>query len=433
MGLAFALILIGINSQAGWLFWLASMLLAALLVSWLLSVFQVRGLGVERAHKPEVVEDELLETKLFVHNRGRLSRSLLEVIDSDPCRPQKRLQLRPPRKSIRELWRDPSPPLKPSPDRAGGQGAFLLPRLPGKTKTTITYTRGALRRGVYEDWPAFFYSEGVIGLARHASRINPSSRLVVFPSYAKLRYFPFVDSFFHPQYAPRAVSFRGAGMDYYGVREYRAGDPLRHVHWRTTARRGQLAVKEFETEIGVPLLILVDNRAGTGAEVLDSAARLAASVARYAHYAGHPVTLACYKGRELELLQIPTFRAALQWLAALSAESRLAPEEQAKGLEGRVRGGCFFCHILPAAPFDADRLAAALPPHSQAALILIDLPSHQKHKASPSIASEAMVEGLLSSPFPGLFSVSLYRKGDDLRECLESSLITCAGSRSLEI
>ena len=38
---------------------------------------------------------------------------------------------------------------------------------------------------------------------------------------------------------------RGAGDDFYGVREYGPGDELRRVHWRTTARTGTLAVTEY--------------------------------------------------------------------------------------------------------------------------------------------------------------------------------------------
>ena len=39
---------------------------------------------------------------------------------------------------------------------------------------------------------------------------------------------------------------RGAGLEPRGVREFVSGDSLRHVHWASTARRGQLLVKEFE-------------------------------------------------------------------------------------------------------------------------------------------------------------------------------------------
>ena len=33
-----------------------------------------------------------------------------------------------------------------------------------------------------------------------------------------------------------------------GVREYVPGDPMKRIHWPSTARRGQLIVKEFEQD-----------------------------------------------------------------------------------------------------------------------------------------------------------------------------------------
>ena len=439
LALSLALIMIGINSQAGWLFWLASMLLAAVLVSWLLSIFQVRSLSLERRHKQEVGEDQTLELTLSVRNRGMIPRSLLEVVDGDPGLPsEKRPRLKPPRKTIREQWRDPSPPIKTLPEESGGLAAFLLGSIPRRSQVDLTYKRGALRRGVFDNWQGFFYSEGILGLARHSSRTFPESRLVVFPSYVSLKTFPFIDSLLHPHHTPHGVPTRGAGMDYYGVREFRAGDALRHVHWRTTARRGELVVREFETEVGVPLLILIDAqmRAEPHGDygALDSAARLAASIARYAHYAGHPVALASYRGDELEVLQIPSFRAALQWLAALDLEASIGPEEQVEGLGRQIRPGSFFCHILPAIPFDYSRAAAALPPQSHAALVLVDLPSHggNASRSGSGNGSGKMLDDLRGLPFPGLFSVSLYCKGDDLRECLEKPQIICADSQYRE-
>jgi uncharacterized protein (DUF58 family) len=37
----------------------------------------------------------------------------------------------------------------------------------------------------------------------------------------------------------------GAGLDVRGVREWRPGDAVRHVHWRSTARTGRLSVLEY--------------------------------------------------------------------------------------------------------------------------------------------------------------------------------------------
>ena len=47
-------------------------------------------------------------------------------------------------------------------------------------------------------------------------------------------------------------------QEYHGLRDYRAGDSPRWIHWRTSARLGQLMVKEFEQQNDQDLAILVD-------------------------------------------------------------------------------------------------------------------------------------------------------------------------------
>jgi uncharacterized protein (DUF58 family) len=43
-----------------------------------------------------------------------------------------------------------------------------------------------------------------------------------------------------------------------GVRQYRPGDALREVHWRTTARRGELMVREYDTAPSPELVMVVE-------------------------------------------------------------------------------------------------------------------------------------------------------------------------------
>ena len=46
--------------------------------------------------------------------------------------------------------------------------------------------------------------------------------------------------------------------DFYGIRDWRAGDSRRRIHWRTSARRGSLVVREFEQRRSQDLALLVD-------------------------------------------------------------------------------------------------------------------------------------------------------------------------------
>jgi uncharacterized protein (DUF58 family) len=74
--------------------------------------------------------------------------------------------------------------------------------------------------------------------------------------------------------APRA----GSGNELFGIREYRPGDSLRRIHWRSSARHGELVVREYEPPGMRTVSILVDPVPPSVA-VADQIARIAASEA----------------------------------------------------------------------------------------------------------------------------------------------------------
>lgn len=62
--------------------------------------------------------------------------------------------------------------------------------------------------------------------------------------------------------ASHASTIRGRGLDYAEVREYQAGDDIRAMDWRVTARTGDAHVKVFREEKERPVLLVCDLRAG---------------------------------------------------------------------------------------------------------------------------------------------------------------------------
>ncbi len=60
------------------------------------------------------------------------------------------------------------------------------------------------------------------------------------------------------QASRHASRFRGRGMDYFETRPYVAGDDVRNIDWRVTARTGDLHSKVYIEERDRPVLLLVD-------------------------------------------------------------------------------------------------------------------------------------------------------------------------------
>lgn len=64
------------------------------------------------------------------------------------------------------------------------------------------------------------------------------------------------------EYAARA---RGRGFDFDDLREYRPGDNVRDIDWKSTARRGEALVRRYLTTRQRVLLLVVDTAATMGA------------------------------------------------------------------------------------------------------------------------------------------------------------------------
>ncbi len=58
-------------------------------------------------------------------------------------------------------------------------------------------------------------------------------------------------------------AFKGRGLEFEEVREYRSGDDVRTIDWNVTARTGDLHVKRYHEERDLTVLLLVDLSAST--------------------------------------------------------------------------------------------------------------------------------------------------------------------------
>ncbi len=90
--------------------------------------------------------------------------------------------------------------------------------------------------------------------------------------------------------AGEEASRSGGGPDVMGVREYQHGDPVRAIHWRSSARRNELVVREFADEARPD--VRVDIAEGSWErEALDRACEALVGIATDARAHAHPVRI----------------------------------------------------------------------------------------------------------------------------------------------
>jgi uncharacterized protein (DUF58 family) len=102
--------------------------------------------------------------------------------------------------------------------------------------------------------------------------------LLVYPRLVRLERL-FSESGTQSHDGHRLLLRRHSGFELHGVRQYEEGESLRRVHWRSTARRGQLMVKELEDAPRDEIAVLLDaDRAAVVGESFDVQVRAAGSI-----------------------------------------------------------------------------------------------------------------------------------------------------------
>ena len=134
-----------------------------------------------------------------------------------------------------------------------------------------SYKIHTVRRGLFRIGPVILESTGPFGLVRRFKVDQGGSFLTVLPQALDLaRGWPLGHRPVHE--VPRRRSLFEDPSRFQGIREYRPGDSLRRVHWRATARSGELQVKVFEPSVleGIHLVLDLDARRYRGGDVPDA-------------------------------------------------------------------------------------------------------------------------------------------------------------------
>ena len=90
-----------------------------------------------------------------------------------------------------------------------------------------------------------------------------------------------------------------ASLNAAGIRDYRPNDPYRWIHWRTSARKDRLHIRQFDLDAAGDIWLLLDLeqavQLGTGAEGTEEhAVLLAAALSARARLKNRPIGLAAY-------------------------------------------------------------------------------------------------------------------------------------------
>jgi len=210
--------------------------LGALLIgiSWLWTQISLRGMSVKRrARSLRASVGDVFEEHFELANDSRIGKLWVEVFNDT--------------------------------NMTGASGSRLLTMVGKGQKRTYIARTWLTRRGGFRLGPTRLISGDPFGLFRIEKIVPVKDSLVVLPMIYE------ISSFISPPgLLPGGQVIRRKALDVTphasGVREYVPGDPMKRIHWPTTARRGQLIVKEFEQDPQAEVWLFLDAQHGIHAE-----------------------------------------------------------------------------------------------------------------------------------------------------------------------
>ncbi|MBW4560464.1 MAG: DUF58 domain-containing protein [Mojavia pulchra JT2-VF2] len=255
-GIAICFFGAAINTMAGWLYAISGVSFALLGVAAVLPPRSLSGLVVKRRPIEPVTAGDELTVELEIYNQTQRTVSLLQVEDILP---------------------------------------FILGKPVTKAIETISpqenyrwvYYHPTQRRGVYRWHTVELVSGAPLGLFWCRRQRHCPATAIVYPTVLPLARCPLVDEMGQKDSTrsdPRARPLQTATTGLVrSLRPYRLGDPIRLIHWRTSARYGELRVRELEIVTGgQEIIIALDSAANWEEENFEQAVIAAASLYFYA-------------------------------------------------------------------------------------------------------------------------------------------------------
>ncbi|MCK6489722.1 MAG: DUF58 domain-containing protein [Planctomycetes bacterium] len=164
--------------------------------------------------------------------------------------------------------------------RGARSAPVALPDLPAGAAAEITVTVTAWRRGALTLAGGVLTRADPLGVFRACCRLPAPHTVLVMPRRHPLPRLDLPGSAQHQQGGVALAAGVGESEEFTALRDYRRGDPLKHVHWRSTARTGTLVVKEYQDEHFTRHGLVLDTACGPeGDHLFEEAVAVAASFA----------------------------------------------------------------------------------------------------------------------------------------------------------
>ncbi len=194
----------------------------------------------------------------------------------------------------------------------GGAPMQLAPLTIGES-AMAAYRVPTARRGLLQTGPLLAEHRDLLGLCSRTNEMAGTGEVLVVPAHIPLT-FPQLGSAGRLGQHLRLKAWGQTGSEFHSLREYVAGDDLRRISWKASARSTGLLVRETALEgLRRCTVVLDPNASEYDADTFELAVSAAASVVSSAAAAGITTR---FIGADLDARGPDVATAALRWLAS---------------------------------------------------------------------------------------------------------------------
>jgi uncharacterized protein (DUF58 family) len=267
---------VGLGYQRPLLIAIAEAGFVGVLLLFLYAARASRGIQIERTVNTRVVEEDDVAVQLRVQCTTRLPVYAVQITD----------------------WFTP---------QDESEKKLLIESLSPRRPSSAIYVGHCSRgRGLYELGPLTVSVSDPLGFFIREQRFDEPTPILVLPRTLPVSKLELSGLRTDAASTAENVTRVGSSPLFFGTREYRPGDNVRYIHWRSSARWGRLVLKEFEALANREVTVYLDLDRSSGKGVLgqqnvELAIHLAASIIEYATQTGLPVQLVGQAAQEVHI------------------------------------------------------------------------------------------------------------------------------------
>ncbi len=269
LGLTIFVLLAAVNSGANLLYFLFGLFVGAWLVSAILSWINLRGITLHRDLPDHALAGEPTEIRYAFTSIRRRS------------------------PAISLFFRELHPQLAQAP------AGFITHLPPARREAAASVVIPAplvpLHRGMLQLRTVELSTTFPFGFLRRRARLNVPQQLLVYPRIGTLARSLTLQYRDNVESGSVLARKRGGQEEFFGIREYRPGDNLRSIHWRSSARTGQIMIREPASTTPPQLMVILNLRTWqqtpAGRDFAEQAIELAGALICWGFYENFAVGL----------------------------------------------------------------------------------------------------------------------------------------------